>query len=143
MPDAAADAEALSMLSPYRVLDLTDERGHLTGAILAQMGADVIAIEPPEGSNARRQGPFAGDVPDPERSLHHWAYNRGKRSVVADLHTDEGADELRALAAAADILIESAGAGVMEGLGLGFEALAEINPALVYVTITPFGGDGP
>ena len=143
MPDAAADAEALSMLSPYRVLDLTDERGHLTGAILAQMGADVIAIEPPEGSNARRQGPFAGDVPDPERSLHHWAYNRGKRSVVADLHTDEGADQLRALAAAADILIESAGAGVMEGLGLGFEALAEINPALVYVTITPFGGDGP
>ncbi len=137
------DAGGDSLLSPYRVLDLTDERGHLTGAILAQMGADVIAIEPPEGSNARRLAPFAGDVEDPERSLHHWAYNRGKRSVVADLRTAEGADRLGALAAAADILIESAGAGVMDGLGLGYEALAEINPALVYVSITPFGGDGP
>ena len=153
MPDAdstspsahAADeeADAVSMLSPFRVLDLTDERGHLTGAILAQMGADVIAIEPPEGSAARRLGPFAGDVEDSERSLHHWAYNRGKRSVVLDLSSDEGADRLRGLAAAADILIESAGPGAMDRCGLGYDALADINPELVYVSITPFGGDGP
>ncbi|HCB36640.1 MAG TPA: CoA transferase, partial [Acidimicrobiaceae bacterium] len=52
------------MLHPYRVIDLTDERGHLAGAILAQMGADVIAVEPPEGSSARRLAPFAGDVED-------------------------------------------------------------------------------
>ena len=131
------------MLSPFRVLDLTDERGHLCGAILAQMGADVIAVEPPEGSSARRLAPFAGDVEDPERSLHHWAYNRGKRSVVLDVATDEGAARLRALVAAADILIESAGPGQMDAVGLGYEALAQINPELVYVSISPFGSDGP
>jgi crotonobetainyl-CoA:carnitine CoA-transferase CaiB-like acyl-CoA transferase len=131
------------MLSPFRVLDLTDERGHLCGAILAQMGADVIAVEPPEGSSARRLAPYAGDVEDPERSLHHWAYNRGKRSVVLDLATDDGAAKLRDLAAAADILIESAGPGQMDALGVGYGALSEINPELVYVSISPFGSDGP
>ena len=131
------------MLSPFRVLDLTDERGHLCGAILAQMGADVIAVEPPGGSSARRLGPFAGDVEDPERSLHHWAYNRGKRSVVLDVAADDGAAKLRDLAAAADLLIESAGPGQMDALGLGYEALAEINPELVYVSISPFGSGGP
>ena len=131
------------MLSPFRVLDLTDERGHLCGAILAQMGADVVAVEPPEGSSARRMGPYAGDVEDPERSLHHWAYNRGKRSVVLDVATDDGAARLRDLAAAADILIESAGPGQMDAVGLGYGALSEINPELVYVSISPFGSDGP
>ena len=131
------------MLSPFRVLDLTDERGHLCGAILAQMGADVIAVEPTEGSSARRLAPFAGDVEGPERSLHHWAYNRGKRSVVLDVRTDEGAEQLKALVAAADILIESAGTGAMDGLGLGYDALSQINSELVYVSITPFGSDGP
>ena len=131
------------MLSPFRVLDLTDERGHLCGAILAQMGADVIAVEPPEGSPARRLAPFAGDVEHPERSLHHWAYNRGKRSVVLDVATHDGAARLRELAAAADILIESAGPGHMEALGLGYGELSEINPELVYVSISPFGSEGP
>ena len=131
------------MLSPFRVLDLTDERGHLCGAILAQMGADVIAVEPPEGSSARRLGPFAGDVEGLERSLHHWAYNRGKRSVMLDLATADGAARLRDLAAAADILIESAGPGRMDAVGLGYDALAEVNPELVYVSISPFGSDGP
>ena len=79
---AETNTDVQGVLADYRVIDLTDERGHLAGLIWAQMGADVIAIEPPEGSSARRLGPFAGDVDDPERSLHHWSYNRGKRSVV-------------------------------------------------------------
>ena len=70
------------MLSDYRVLDLTDERGHLAAFILAQMGAEVISIEPPAGSSARRLAPFAEGIDDGEHSLHHWAYNRGKKSVV-------------------------------------------------------------
>ena len=82
----------LSMLGAYRVIDLTDERGQLAGMILGLLGADVIAVEPPAGTASRRIGPFAGDVEDPledriedtERSLVHWAYNRAKRSVVAD-----------------------------------------------------------
>ena len=70
------------MLSPYRILDLTDERSNLTGLLLAQLGAEVIAIEPPEGTHSRQVGPFADDEEDIERSLTHWAWNRGKKSVI-------------------------------------------------------------
>ncbi len=131
------------MLSSYRVLDLTDERGHLAGLILAQLGADVVLIEPPEGSSVRRLGPFANDVEDPERSFHHWSYNRGKRSVVLDLDSSEGQQQLRTLAEGADIILESSEPGVMAERGLGYEQLADLNPALIYVSISAFGGNGP
>ncbi|WP_419552588.1 CaiB/BaiF CoA transferase family protein [Candidatus Poriferisodalis sp.] len=131
------------VLADYRVIDLTDERGHLAGAIWVQMGADVIAIEPPEGSSARRLGPFAGDVEHPERSLHHWAYNRGKRSVVLDLRTPQDVERAKALIAGADVVFESFEPGEAEALGLGRDALAGLNPALIHVSITPFGSDGP
>lgn len=131
------------MLSDYRVLDLTDERGHLAGFMLRQLGAEVIAVEPPGGSPARRLGPFAGDVEDPERSLHHWAYNRGKKSVVLDLSSEQGREDLRRLAAGADVLIESAGPGVMASMGLGHDELSAANPALIYASISAFGSTGP
>ncbi|MPY91546.1 MAG: hypothetical protein GEV08_00365 [Acidimicrobiia bacterium] len=139
----ARRARGERMLSDYRVLDLTDERGHLAGLILRQLGAEVIAIEPPGGSSARALGPFAGDVEGPERSLHHWAYNRGKKSVVLDLDSDDGREQLRRLASGADILFESARPGEMAARGLGYDELSRLNPALVYVSITPFGSDGP
>lgn len=120
------------MLSPYRVLDLTDDRGHFAGFLLAQMGADVIAIEPPEGSRARHQGPWAGDRPDHERSLGHWAYNRGKRSVVLD-----DPARLGQLTAGADVVIECG------AIPVDLDALRRNNPALVTVSLTPFGADGP
>ncbi len=120
------------MLSPYRVLDLTDDRGHAAGFLLAQLGADVVAVEPPGGQRARHQAPWAGDTPDPERSLNHWAYNRGKRSVV--LEHDE---QLTELALGADVLIECGAVPV------DLAALRAANPALVTVSLTPFGGDGP
>jgi crotonobetainyl-CoA:carnitine CoA-transferase CaiB-like acyl-CoA transferase len=106
------------LLSAYRVLDLCDERGDLAGFMLAQLGAEVIAIEPPGGSHARTLGPFAGELPDPERSLIHWAYNRGKKSVVLDLDTDADRDQLRRLVQGADVLIESFEPGHLEALGL-------------------------
>jgi crotonobetainyl-CoA:carnitine CoA-transferase CaiB-like acyl-CoA transferase len=120
------------MLSPYRVLDLCDDRGQLAGHILAQLGADVIAVEPPDGQRSRHEGPFAGDVVDPERSLTHWAFSRGKRSVVV---RDPG--ELDALAAGADVLIECG------AIDVDLDRLTALNPALVVVSITPFGSDGP
>ena len=140
--DTSTDT-ANGMLGDYRVIDLTDERGHLAGAIWAQMGADVIAVEPPEGSSARRLAPFAGDVEDPERSLHHWAYNRGKRSVVLDLGTADGVARAKALIAGADVVFECFEPGEAEALGLGRDVLAALNPALIHVSITPFGSDGP
>ena len=131
------------MLSPYRVLDLANERGLLCGQILADLGADVIAVEPPGGNSARRLGPFAGDEPDPERSLYWWAYARNKRSITLDITSAEGRDRLLELAAGADFLIESDVPGRMAELGLGYDDLAAVNPALVYVSISAFGQDGP
>lgn len=135
------------MLSPYRVLDLTDGRGQLAGLMLAWLGAEVIAVEPPGGTETRHLAPYAGGAtatPDPEASLTHWAYNRGKKSVVLDLDGSEAdRDALRRLAAGADVLVESRAPGAMAALGLGPDDLAAVNPALVYASITPFGQDGP
>lgn len=131
------------MLSPYRVIDLSDERGLLCGQILADLGADVVRVEPPGGSSARRLGPFAGDAADPERSLFWWAYARNTRSAVLDLDTAGGQAALRRLAATADFLVESAGPGVMARRGLDAAALLAAHPALIYVSLSPFGQDGP
>ncbi len=132
------------MLSGYRVLDLSDQRGQLAGQILADLGAEVILVEPPGGSPARAVGPFvAGHEGDPEHSLWFWAYNRGKRSVVLDLDSAVGRDEVRRLARHADLVIESEAPGVMASFGLGPDDLAALNPALVYTSITPFGQTGP
>ncbi|MGE0728106.1 MAG: CaiB/BaiF CoA transferase family protein [Acidimicrobiia bacterium] len=134
----------MTMLAPFRVIDLTDHRGNLAGSVLAQLGAEVIAVEPPGGSAARRQGPFAGDVEDPERSLVHWSYNRGKRSVVWDLAgREEDRERFRALVRSADILIDNEAPGALGAVGLGPDELRAANPALVHVSITPFGQDGP
>ena len=131
------------MLSPYRVLDLSDERGHLCGYALGALGAEVIAIEPPAGTRARHIGPFVDDIEGPERSLTHFAYNRGKKSVVVDIEEVAGRERLRGLVAGADVLIESETPGRMADLGLGYDELARINPTLVYTSISAFGQTGP
>ena len=148
-----------ALLGHIRVLDLSDGGALICGQILADLGADVIQIEPPGGAGARRLGPFvggasgalaagasgalAGGAADPERSLFWWAYARGKRGLVLDLDTEAGRLELRELAQGADVLIESAAPGELARRGLGPEDLAALNPALVVVSITPFGQDGP
>ena len=132
------------MLSSYRVLDLCDERGQLAGQMLADLGAEVVLVEPPGGSRSRQLGPFVeGHEGDPEHSLWFWSYNRGKRSVVADVDTAEGQAQVRELARGADIVIESDAPGAMAQRGLGPDDLAAENPSLVYTSITPFGQDGP
>ena len=129
------------MLGPYRVLDLTNQRGLLCGQMLADLGADVIQIEPPGGSPARRLGPFAGDVVDAERSLFWWAYARNKRGVTLDL--TRGRALLERLVRTADFVVDAEAPGTMAALGLDHAALAALNPRIVTVSITPFGEDGP
>jgi len=133
----------MSVLSPYRVLDLTTERGLLCGQMLADMGADVVKVEPPGGSSARRIGPFYKDAPHPDRSLYWWAYNRNKRAITLDIESDAGREILLRLVERADFLIESHNPGSLAKHKLGFADLAKINPALIYISITPFGQDGP
>jgi len=133
----------MSMLSPYRVLDLTTERGLLCGQMLADMGADVVKVEPPGGCSARGIGPFYKDAPHPDRSLYWWAYNRNKRAITLDIQRDRGRDLLCRLVERADFLIESHNPGYLSQHSLGFDDLARLNSALIYVSITPFGQDGP
>jgi crotonobetainyl-CoA:carnitine CoA-transferase CaiB-like acyl-CoA transferase len=130
-------------LAGLRILDLTGVRGALCGRMLADMGADVIKIEPPGGDPTRALGPFAGDLTHPDRSLKFWFYNLNKRSVVLDYGHARGAEMLLRLAESADVLIESFDPGFLDGLGLAWETLHRRNPALILCSLTPFGQDGP
>ena len=140
---SADERSSAGMLAPYRVLDLTDERGLLCGRILADLGADVLQIEPPCGNSARRIAPFYRDEPRSDHSFFWHAYAANKRSITLDIARADGRVLLERLAASAHFLIESGRPGELAALGLGFERLAEINPALIVVSITPFGQSGP
>ena len=131
------------MLSSYRVLDLADQQGMFCGYILAALGAEVIAVEPPGGSPARALAPVAGGGNGPEGSLWWQAYGRGKSSLELDLGSDSDGARLRDLAADADFLIESFPSADARRLGLGYETLAAVNPGLICVSVSPFGRTGP
>ena len=131
------------LLDSYRVLDLADHRGQFCGKILADLGADVIKIEPPEGDPARRTGPFIDDDPDPEKSLYWSAYNTSKRSITLDLYQEKDRNRFLRLAVKAKFLIESFSPGFLEQLGLSFDILHRLNPSLIMISITPFGRTGP
>src|SRR5437868_303095 len=132
----------MALLAPYRVLDLTGPLGYMAGRLLADLGADVIKVEPPGGDPARRDPPTiaTGDGP---QSAFWLACNANKRSIVLDLASDAGVRQLRAVAAKADFLIESAAPGTMAARGVGYFDLRDLNPALIFVSITPFGQTGP
>lgn len=131
------------VLSPYRVLELASVRTPLCGQMLGDLGADVIVIEPPGSSQARRLGPFYEDRPDLNCSLWWWAFNRNKRAITLDIETADGRELLRRLVEHTDFLVEGFDPGYLEGLGLGYGPLAEISPRLVMTSITPFGQSGP
>lgn len=138
-PDIAA--------GPYAgltVIELaSDPAGELTGMQFVHQGATVVKVEPPDGSPSRHRGPFAGDVADVDASLAYWYYNGGKRSVVADLATDEGKQALDALVSAADVVISTLHPLELERLGLDLEAIVAVHPSLILLSITPFGLTGP
>lgn len=129
----------MSALSGVRVIELSGERIAFAGKLLADMGADVILVEPPGGDPARALPPFVDDRPGPDRSLWWWHHHTSKRGVTLDLETEEGRARFRALAAGADILLESEPAGRLAALGLDWEDLKADCPGLVFVSMTPFG----
>jgi crotonobetainyl-CoA:carnitine CoA-transferase CaiB-like acyl-CoA transferase len=123
-----------------RVIDLTQGlAGPYCAMLMAQNGADVVKVEPPEGDWSRRLGVAAG----PDRSAAYVASNRGKRAIVADLKSPGGIKVVRALTRDADVFMESNRAGVAERLGLGYDSLCAENKNLVYMSITGFGQGGP
>ncbi|MGA2670244.1 MAG: CoA transferase [Dehalococcoidia bacterium] len=132
-----------ALLAPYRVLDLTDEKGLLCGKILADLGADVIKIEKPGGDPARNIGPFYKNIASPEKSLLWFAYNNNKRSVTLNLETLDGRDIFKRLVKIADFVIESFAPGYMDKLGLDYPALSKVNPKIIMASISAFGQTGP
>ena len=133
------------MLTPYRVLDLTDHRGELAAMLLGDLGADVIRVEPPGGVAARRVGTLLPDdrAPVDLRSLQFIAFNRNKRSIVLDLAQSDEEQAFERLIAGADFVIESGPGGFAELHGFTFARLRTLNPRIVHVLITPWGCDGP
>ena len=130
-------------LAGYRVLDLAGPLGLHCTKLLADMGADVVKIEPPCGDECRRIPPFKDDTPHPEQSLYFLHFNTNKRGITLDIEKPDGRAVLLELARTADVLIETARPGGMDELGIGYTALRAQNPRLVYASITPFGQTGP
>ncbi len=127
-------------LQDVRVLDLTRVlAGPSASLALADLGAEVIKVEPPGAGDETRTFP-----PFREGESHYYlAINRGKKSIVVDLKTEEGLQLVKDLAAKCDILIENYRPGVMDRLGLSYDTLSELNPGLIYCSISGFGQDGP
>jgi crotonobetainyl-CoA:carnitine CoA-transferase CaiB-like acyl-CoA transferase len=130
-------------LAGLRVVELASVHTAFAGKLLADMGADVVVVEPPTGSPTRGYPPFLDDEPGPERSLFWWHQNTSKRGATLDLDRPAGRDLLGRLAAGADVLLEGEAPGRMASLGLDHGALARANERLIHVSITPFGQSGP
>jgi len=132
-----------SLLSGFMALDLTDEKGFVCGQILATLGVDVIKIEKPGGESARNIPPFYQDKTDPEKSLYWFAFNTNKKSITLNLESDEGQNLFRKLVLKADFVLESFSPGYMDSLGIGYEALSQVNKRIIVTSITHFGQKGP
>ncbi len=131
------------MLSPYRVLDLTEEHGFICGKVLGDLGADVIKIEKPGGDSGRCRGPFYQDTPHAERSLFWMGLNTSKRGITLDIDTADGREIFKRLCSGADAVVESFKPGYMDQIGLGYPVLSKINPGLIMASISGFGQIGP
>ncbi len=130
-------------LGDLRVIEVGGEVGEWCAKLMADLGADVIKIEPPGGAAEREIGPFLDDIPTAERSLHFWHYNTSKRGITLDLESVAGRELLRRLADTADVVLKSYPPGYLPSIGLGYRELEGSNPRLVMCSLTPFGQQGP
>ena len=144
MPANSRDEGGDLALEGLRVVDLSQGiAGPYCAKLLADCGAEVIKVEPPEGDYARRLGPFPDDVPHRDRGGLFIHLNGNKKSVTLDAGSESGRVVLRKLLARSDVLVESEAPGRMASLGLGYDDLKAAFPELVYCSVTPFGQTGP
>ncbi len=127
---AVVSEQRQTALGDLRVLDLTNESGLYCTKLLADLGADVIKVEPPGGDPTRTIGPFLDDEPHPERSLYFFHFNTNKRSITLDLETCDGQDIFRRLAATADVIVETFPPRYLDDRGIGYQALRALNSRL-------------
>ncbi|MFY9971109.1 MAG: CaiB/BaiF CoA-transferase family protein [Roseiarcus sp.] len=134
----------MSALAGVRVLELARIlAGPWIGQTLADLGADVIKVESPEGDDTRRWGPPFIETKGEQAAAYFHGCNRGKRSIVADFATERGREIVRRLAARSDVLIENFKVGGLAKFGLDYESLRPLNLRLVYCSVTGFGQTGP
>ena len=133
-----------SALSGVKVIEFaTMISGPYCGKLLADFGADVIKVEPPEGDPARQCGPFPKAGADKEQSALFLYVNTSKRGITLDVEKPEGLDVFKRLVRWADVLIDNQPRKYLERLGLSWEELSKLSPALIYTSITPYGRSGP
>ena len=127
-------------LEGIKVLDFSQVlSAPFCGMMLADMGAEVIKIERPGlGDISREYGPYANDI-----SLYFCQYNRGKKGIAIDMRSEEGKKVVLDLVAQVDVVIENFKAGTLEKLGIGYDKMLEVNPGLIYGSISGFGTYGP
>lgn len=133
----------MTALGGLRVVELSNERCAFAGKLLADMGAEVILIEPPGGDATRGFEPFLDDTPGPERSLSFWHYNTSKRGLVLDLDMKSGRNVLRRIIATADVLLESESPTRLDSLGIAPRALRVGHEELITISMAPFMREGP
>jgi crotonobetainyl-CoA:carnitine CoA-transferase CaiB-like acyl-CoA transferase len=137
------DGNLRTSLKNVRVVEIGDQMGDYAALLLAGLGAEVIKIEPPEGSPSRSIGPFASSAQDSEQSVFFWRYNLNKKSVTLDLNNPAAPGPLRRLISKADVLMLAGEFSTVESRLTLCRELAAENPRLIICTITPFGLDGP
>jgi len=131
-------------LAGLKVVEVAhDIGGEFAGLLLARLGAEVVKLEPPQGSPTRAVGPYAKGRADHDASLNFWFYNSNKKSVTADLAAAEGMAALQGLLGEADILISTLQPAALQALGLDLAGLTEAHPRLIVLSVTPFGLTGP
>lgn len=130
-------------LEGLRIIEFCDEIGSYGGKLLADLGAEVIKVEPAGGRLQRKTPPFYRDPGNPDTSIAFWVHNTSKKSVTIDLDSEEGQRLARALALTADAVLEDYPPGYLSARGLGYEALSTLKPSLVYTSMTGFGQTGP
>lgn len=137
------DTPVETLLSGYRVLDLSTEMGAFCGKLFGDLGMDVIKVEPPCGDPLRREPPFAVGHSDIEGSLRFAYLNAGKRGITLDLTKPAGRSAFLDLVERSDIVLESCGPGYLETLGLGYGTLAGRQKKLIVISLSGFGQSGP
>ena len=130
----------MGLLEGLRVLDMADGKGEYCGRVLAELGADVLRLEPPEGGRSRRFEPLAADG---QTSLYFAVRNAGKRGVTLDWRDPASHGDLHRLLETCDVWVEAERPGTLEAHGLAPREVLARHPSLVLTSITDFGQDGP
>jgi benzylsuccinate CoA-transferase BbsE subunit len=142
MPSDASPAKPRAALAGIRVLDLADNAVAYASRLLADLGAEVIRIEPPQGCRLRRRAPLAV-TQDGVASCAHAFWNANKKAVTLDLSCADGARLFADLAARSDLVVETFAPGTLDAWGIGYEAMKNRNPGIILVSVTPYGQSGP